>query len=140
MQLQLIRREFSEECTIGELFINGEFFCFTLEDREREGQPKVPGKTAIPWGIYRVIIDASRRFGRLMPRLVDVPGFEGVRIHVGNTDKDTEGCILLGRRVAPGSKAIEASRLAFDDFYARLAAALDDGETVMIEIAAEIAA
>lgn len=94
MKLELKRRWFKKPCTQGELFIDGTFYCYTLEDEVRE--KKIPGVTAIPYGTYKVVIDYSTRFQKDMLHILNVPGFEGVRIHAGNTDKDTEGCILLG--------------------------------------------
>lgn len=92
----LLRRlEFTDVSTIGELTID-DFKCWTLEDTARENTFKIPGKTAIPAGRYRVIISYSTRFKRDLPLLLDVPNFEGVRIHPGNTDQQTEGCILPG--------------------------------------------
>jgi hypothetical protein len=81
-------------CTIGKMYIDGIDTCYTLEDVVRE--EKIYGETAIPTGTYKVIINFSNRFQQLMPLLLDVPEFEGVRIHPGNTDKDTHGCILVG--------------------------------------------
>lgn len=81
--------------TFGHLSLHGEFLCWTLEDEIRNG-PKIPGKTAIPSGIYTVVIDWSNRFKKLMMHVLDVPGFEGIRIHAGNTEADTDGCLLLG--------------------------------------------
>jgi hypothetical protein len=97
MEISVLRKEFTEESTIGEMSINGQYFCFTLEDKVRpDGEPKVPGKTAIPYGKYQVVINWSNRFQKYMPLLINVPHFEGIRIHPGNTDEDTEGCILVG--------------------------------------------
>lgn len=90
----LLRRlEFTDISTIGELTF-GDFKCWTLEDTVRD--LKIAGKTAIPAGRYQVIVTYSTRFKRDMPLLLQVPGFDGVRIHSGNTDQQTEGCILLG--------------------------------------------
>lgn len=86
--------------TIGELYIEGEYYCDTLEDTVRE--EKIAGKTAIPYGKYEVIVNRSPRFKRDLPLLLDVPNFEGIRIHRGNTDKDTSGCILVGENKVVG--------------------------------------
>ncbi len=119
MILHLVRRDFTEISTIGTLYVDGVFECWTLEDRAREG-PKVYGKTAIPEGTYKVIITPSARFKRDLPLLMDVPGFTGVRIHPGNTAADTEGCILVGQEYKIGSDFIGKSRIAFDALFARL--------------------
>jgi hypothetical protein len=84
MQLELRRKIFSSNSTIGDLFVDGNFECYTLGDIVHDG-PKVPGRTAIPEGQYEIIINDSARFKRRMPLLLRVPGFEGVRIHSGNT-------------------------------------------------------
>lgn len=86
--------------TIGKLYIDGEYFCDTLEDAVRD--KKIPGETAIPAGTYKVIVNMSPRFKRLLPRLLDVPGFEGILIHRGNTPSDTAGCILVGENREKG--------------------------------------
>ena len=80
---------------IGDLFIDGQFFCYTLEDERRPDGLKVYGETAIPVGTYNVKVTRSNRFKRLMPILLDVPMFSGIRIHGGNSSKDTLGCILV---------------------------------------------
>lgn len=81
-------------CIIGELYIDGSLFCYTLEDVERT--VKVAGKTCIPTGTYFVIVDYSSHFQKELPHILNVPNFEGIRIHGGNTDADTFGCILIG--------------------------------------------
>lgn len=114
----LIRHLPMPDCTIGRLSVDGVAFCDTLEDvvREVDGEPvenwKIPGETAIPYGTYKVVVNYSARFKRDMPLLVGVPGFEGIRIHPGNTDHDTEGCILVGSWV--GGEKIVNSRVSFD--------------------------
>ena len=136
MQLFLKRKWFSMESSIGELSIEGlAFKCFTLEDPVRDGL-KIYGRTAIPAGTYRIIIDKSGKFKRLMPLLMGVPGFDGIRIHIGNTARNTEGCILVGR--TKGLDWIGHSRDAYDELYAILTAALDSGERVFITITNEI--
>jgi hypothetical protein len=121
MDIKLRRFEFGTTYTIGKLYIDGVYHCFTLEDKVREGE-KVQNETAIPYGIYNVIIDISTRFARPMPHVLNVPGFEGVRIHTGNTSHDTEGCILLGTTWA-GKDFIGNSKFAFDPFFDKLKAA-----------------
>lgn len=133
MELKLTRDLCGESCTQGILTIDGEFEAFTLEDVVRGAGEKIPGDTAIPDGRYKVIITHSPRFGKELPLLVDVPNFSGVRIHSGNTAKDTEGCILVGRKRVPG--AVQDSRLAFDALFSKLHAARLTGEEVWIDIA-----
>ncbi len=97
--------------TIGKLFVDGVYLCDTLEDTDRLNKgmsateiatKKIPGKTAIPEGTYKVIVNTSPKFKRLLPRLVNVPGYEGVLIHRGNTAADTAGCILVGENKQVG--------------------------------------
>lgn len=108
MQLMLNRFDITDNCAIGRLSVDGKFICYTLEDGVRVS--KIPGITAIPRGNYRVIKNYSYRFKREMLQLVDVPGFTGIRIHAGNTAKDTEGCILVG--LTAGDEEIYRSREA----------------------------
>jgi len=130
MDLNVKRLEFSEESTVGELSINGQFECYTLEDKVRP--VKIKGKTAIPAGRYEVIINFSQRFQRQLPLLLKVPDFEGVRIHPGNTAANTEGCILVGE--TKNENFIGNSRLAFDRLFEKLKAA-SRTEKIFIEIA-----
>lgn len=131
MEIELRREESQADFTHGQLWIDGEPECFVVEDVVREGK-KVWGKTAIPAGRYRVIITRSARFKRMLPLLLDVPGFEGVRIHPGNTANDTEGCLLPG--IAKTKNGIANSRLAFSSLFARILAALTGGEEVWITV------
>lgn len=94
LMLQVVREKSSEFSTLGSMYINREWFCWTLEDVVRKD--KIQDKTAIPVGYYPVIVNHSPKFNKLMPLIQNVPGFDGVRIHYGNTDIDTEGCILVG--------------------------------------------
>lgn len=98
MELKLTRKTLTDKSTIGELWIGDKFVCYTLEDRIRE--VKVMHETAIPAGRYEVILSFSNRFKKIMPLLLNVPGFEGIRIHSGNTSADSSGCILLGKSYA----------------------------------------
>lgn len=152
MELKLKRIAKKEKYTIGRLFIDGQYFCDTLEDKDRglrqeDGEDeckrkKVKGATAIPTGRYRVSLGIySIRFGKqekykfcdgFLPRLVNVPAYEGVLIHIGNTAKDTEGCILVGRNTVVGM--VTKSRETFTELYARLIAAKTSGADVWITI------
>lgn len=121
MQLRLKRQPSTSKSTSGALSIDGKFECFTLEDVVRD--KKIPGETAIPAGTYKVIINQSNRFKRLLPLLLDVPGFEGVRIHPGNTAADTEGCILVGD--IRSTDTVSKSVIAFNRLFAKMLAAKD---------------
>lgn len=114
MEIILIRKYFKEDYTIG-VWMMEDHVCNTLEDKVRElhdithdgdfddeGEGKVYGKTAIPCGRYRIIFNYSPKYKRVMPLLLAVPGFKGIRIHSGNTPADTEGCILLGENKEKG--------------------------------------
>jgi len=117
MKLELKRFEFGDTYTIGKLYIDGTYHCYTLEDKVRE--EKVQNETAIPTGTYSVVIDHSNRFSRDLPHILNVPNFEGVRIHIGNSSKDTQGCILLGSVWTKGD-FIGNSKIAFDSFFHQL--------------------
>lgn len=104
MKLKLTRTFKADTYTIGKLFIDGVYFCDTLEDKVRNLpiEPKVYSQTAIPSGTYKVTLAMSPRFKRLLPRLHSVPYFEGILIHSGNKAEDSAGCILVGENKAKG--------------------------------------
>lgn len=127
--------------TAGVLTANGSFLCNTMEDQVREipGQPvekwKIRGETAIPRGRYRVRLSMSPRFKRVLPELLDVPGFTGIRIHRGNTAKDTEGCILVGMPDGDDKDSWLGNSTPAEGLVIRtIRAALDAGEQVWMEI------
>lgn len=138
MNITIKRHTPREHCTIGDLWIDGLWECFVLEDKVREipGKPvsewKVKGETAIPAGTYKVIINRSPRFNKDLPLLLKVPGFEGVRIHSGNSSSDTEGCILVGKRVVMDT--VVESRLAFNAVFQAIQEAIEVGEEVTITL------
>ena len=103
-----------------------------LEDTVRAPGVKIPGKTAIPAGKYKIELTESLRFKKLMPRLKDVPGFTGVLIHPGNTAQDTEGCILVGKNRVKG-KVLD-SRETFQKLFTMLWVVSLGGESLEIEI------
>lgn len=115
MELILIRKHFGEKYTIGRLLLNQERICETLEDVVRdlkdinhdgdfddEGEGKVYGKTAIPCGRYKIVVNISKKLKRRLPLLIGVPGFKGIRIHGGKNETWTEGCILVGENKIKG--------------------------------------
>lgn len=137
MELSIIRKKFTRHSTIGDILINGIRYYYSLEDQDRQRQSdgsimpwtdalKVYGETAIPYGRYEVITNHSSRFKCVMPLLMNVPDFDGIRIHAGNTDQDTHGCPLIG--FTKDNDFIGQSRQAFNDFMPRLVAALKRGK------------
>ena len=147
MKLSLRRRWSTERSAIGGLYVDGVWECFTLEDCDRGlhkdmqlhilESMKVDGKTAIPYGSYQVIIDLSARFKRLMPHIIGVPAFDGIRIHSGNSDVDTLGCPLVGEQWDQmNPDFLGQSVLAFNNFFPRLRTALEH-EECFIEIIKE---
>jgi hypothetical protein len=133
MELVVRRFEYGTSFTISKLSINNEYECYVLEDVVRGPGEKIAGETAIPAGKYTLIIDHSNRFDKDLPHILDVPMFEGVRIHSGNTDKDTEGCLLVGQ-VWAGGDNIGKSRVAFDILFPKLQKAFIAKESITIEI------
>ena len=127
MQITVKRLHKTNTSTIGELLVDGIFQCYTLEDTERP--VKIKNETAIPKGTYKVIINKSNRFKRLLPLLLNVPNFEGVRIHSGNTNHDTEGCILVGQ--TRGDNYVGQSRKAFEKLFKKMQAAKEISLTIL---------
>ena len=142
MEILVKRLHKKKDYTIGKMYINGEYFCDTLEDTDRGltqimtlseiKEVKEYGRTAIPTGRYPIAYTYSPRFKKHLPLLLNVPAFEGVRIHSGNTHKDTEGCILLGENKAVGK--VLNSRKTMDEFLRILKPAIEACEDIWITI------
>ncbi len=128
MRLRLKRIAKKKGYTIGRLYINGKRFCDVLEDEDRGLSDvmtedeirsiKVKGETAIPVGIYKVILNYSPKFKCVMPLITNVKGYSGVRIHSGNSAKDTEGCLLVGKNTIVGR--LTDSRNTYEALFKRL--------------------
>lgn len=130
---------FGGDFTLSRLAIDGIGFTscpYILEDKVRESpgipveQWKVPRETAIPVGRYKVVIDLSQRFGKRMLHLLDVPGFEGIRVHAGNTSHDTEGCLITGKERDEAHGEVSGSRVALAPLFNRIEHVLQHGEPV----------
>ena len=140
MELTLVREPTCEGFTRGELLIDGVHECYTLEDQVREdpnkdtphNEAKVQDETAIPPGRYRVVLTHSNKFNKVLPELLKVPGFSGIRIHSGNTAAHSRGCILVGQR--QGKSSVFESRDAMIELMAALDAAVEGGEQIWIEV------
>lgn len=142
LTLKLFRRYLNKDYTIGALFVHGEYFCDTIEDKVRDinkdgdlldpGEKKIFGHTAIPYGTYKIELSMSPKFKRLLPLLLDVPHFTGIRIHRGNTAEDSHGCILPGENKVKG-KVINSTKyeIALISIIKR---AIDKGEEIQITI------
>jgi hypothetical protein len=136
VRLVLDRTEYSEHTTLGDLYVNGTWEAVSLEDRVRPY--KLPDITAIPPGLYDCRVTWSPRFKRHLPLLIDVPGYEGIRIHPGNTHKDSSGCILVGEnfQIVSGLPYLLHSVRAFDRLFAKLEAAKARNESISLEVLA----
>lgn len=152
MKLKVDRRFKGDDYTIGSLYVDNVFFCDTLEDVDREllkSMPldeiktkKVQHKTAIPRGEYEVTLKVkSPKFSQkeqykfcdgYLPRLKDVPGFDGILIHIGNKPEHSSGCILVGDNKVKGQ--VINSTAIFKKLYEKLKKASDAGEKITIEI------
>lgn len=140
MKLTLKRIALRPTYTIGKLYIDDAYFCDTLEDTVRDtnksgkfdnGEQKIKGKTAIPYGTYEIKWTYSPRFKKYTPQLMNVPSFEGIRVHAGNTSDDTEGCLILGENKQVGK--VLNSRATINKFYPIIKEACSNGK-VTIEI------
>lgn len=152
MELLLERKFKKSEYTIGRLYIDGKFFCNTMEDTDRgltQTTPldeirriKVYSRTAIPTGYYKITLDiVSPKYSKKqqykaidgkLPRLLDVPGFEGILIHIGNTASDSAGCILVGHNKVRGQ--VVNSTSTFNELYSLLLDRKRKGEEIFIKI------
>ena len=139
MEIKLIRESFGDTFTEGKLLIDNVFECYTVEDTDRKMEEdltrKINGKTAIPRGRYEVILSMSNRFKKVLPEILNVPGFAGIRIHSGNSSVDTDGCIILGSvNDKVDDDWIGGSKIALTQFMAKLETAKENNEKVYIEI------
>lgn len=135
MKLEVKRITLTDSYTIGQLFVDGQYFCDTLEDTVRDLtniKDKVYGRTAIPVGTYTVIRDYSGHFKKLLPHILDVPYFSGIRIHSGNDVEDTNGCILVGMYQRAGY--ISNSRETMEKLMKILSVVVNKGEKITITI------
>lgn len=142
MEILLIRENFTPDYTEGKLFINGVYICDTIEDCDRGLddkmseeeilKKKVYGKTCIPYGRYKVIIDYSNKYGKMLIHILNVKGFDGIRIHSLNSADSSLGCIGPGKRTAPGW--VSKSRYHYEIIHEMVEEALNRGDEVHIEI------
>ena len=152
MEITVIRKYKKETYTIGKLYIDGQYFCDTIEDKDRSlyvgmdldwiKRVKVYGETAIPYGRYKVTLKVQspkykgkkqyEKCDAYIPRLENVPGFDGILMHIGNYAKDSYGCILLGENKVKG--AVVNSTIWFWKFYDILKKADDEGKDIYVTI------
>lgn len=134
MELKLNRIFLSSSATIGELWANNTHLCDTLEDRVRPEGEKIYGKTAIPEGTYEMVLSYSPRFKKILPEILNVPNFTGIRIHCGNSSANSSGCILVGTWDGEKEDWISDSKIAFNELMSLLQKAADNKEKVAITI------
>jgi len=138
MSMKLIRGKGNAKSIEGKLYVDGVSECYTVEDTDRQlekGGIKIQDKTAIPRGKYEVTWSFSNHFQKLMPELLNVPQFSGVRIHSGNSDVDTEGCIIVGAvNDVDGDDWVSASKVAVSRLYPKIESAVKAGKKVWLEI------
>lgn len=141
MKLELKRIALKPNYTIGKLFINGTYYCDTIEDKVidlnkngkfDDGLNKVMHQTAIPYGTFKVVVNHSPKFKRELPRLLDVPYFEGILIHNGSDQNSSSGCIIVGENKTVGK--VTNSTFYMNNLTARIKDAQNKGETTTITI------
>ena len=142
MELKLIRKYRKTDYTIGILYVNNKYFCEILEDTDRGLKDsmsleeikkiKIKDQTCIPYGKYQILMTYSPKYKKIMPLVNNVKGFEGIRIHSGNTNKDTSGCLLPGFNKIKGQ--VINSRETFNKLYNLIQTAINNKENVTIEI------
>lgn len=141
MELKVKRVALKSTYTIGRLYVDGVYVCDTLEDAVRD--TKIYGKTAIPYGTYKITMDVvspkfkdrswAKPYGGKLPRLLDVPNYEGVLIHVGNTDADSSGCLLVGQNKVKG-QVVNSTQTFMSLMEKHLIPAKNRGEEITITI------
>jgi hypothetical protein len=132
MELSLIRDIFTPQRTLGVLYVDGIKECYICEDMVRPKGEKIYGQTAIPEGRYEIKITMSNRFKRELPILLNVPNFEGIRIHSGNHEGHTEGCLLPGK--TRNASGVFSSVIATNNLILKIRTALQSGRKVFITI------
>ena len=121
MEIKLIRITLANEYTEGELWIDGHFFCYTVEDKVRAKAGfwkrvlKVYAKTAIPYGYYPVLVTWSNRFNRMLTGIFKVPDFEGIRVHNGSSANSSAGCVIVSYK-RNGQGWLLNEKAAMNDF------------------------
>ena len=146
MNIRLQRIQKYNDHSEGLLYIDGQLICFTLEDEKRDVKVKL--ETRIPAGTYEITLrtvgSLHDKYAKSFPNhkgmlwLRNVPGFEFIYIHIGNTDEDTAGCILVGLSLSIGNNMISSSRLAYNQVYKRIVQAIEKQERVFIQVVDEL--
>jgi hypothetical protein len=123
MDIQVIRKVFTDKSTIGDMYVDGNFECYTLEDATT---PRSSGSRGIPAGSYEVVVSFSERFQRPLPLVINVPNFNSVRIHAETAGRDGNGCILVGK--TKGRDLVEASKAVFEVLFDKIQNALNQSK------------
>lgn len=134
MKIEVNRIFKASNYTIGELSVDNNYVCDTLEDKVRVDGKKVYAETAIPTGTYTLVLSYSNRFKKVMPEILNVPNFSGIRIHCGNSSEDTEGCLLVGKWDGKTENWISDSKNSYNKLYLLLEEAFNKKENITITI------
>lgn len=134
MKVEVNRIFKASNYTIGELSVDNNYVCDTLEDKVRVDGEKVYAETAIPTGTYTLVLSYSNRFKKVMPEILNVPNFSGIRIHCGNSSEDTEGCLLVGKWDGKTENWISDSKNSYNKLYPLLEEAFNKKENITITI------